>query len=183
MAETWKEFVQKISIEVDPNDIEKTLKQLQEQVKKLANDGRHTKVRIKYKGVQVVPDIPLAVFVAAELASALYLGPLRLFLVNLGVKSFLEIELIHDVATKVAEGLALYSEGDLDAAEKCFRSALELQDHDPYANYHLGILLRVQGRKKEARFHLRIAADTPEFEFAQKAQDIVDKMDGVVRSI
>lgn len=183
MPPVWKTIVEQISIEVDPNDLEKTFKKLQDQAKRLAQDGMQSKVRIKYKGNQICPDIPLGVFVAAEFASVMYLGPLRSFIVNLGVKAFIEIEIIHEIKEKLQAGQDAFADGDIEKAEKIYRQLLEQVPQDPYVNYYLGIVLRAQGKKTEARLHLLNAATTESFEFAQKAQEIVDKMDGIVKNI
>ena len=183
MSKGWKEFVDNIRVEIDPKEVDKSLKNIQEQVKKVAQDGRYTKVRIKYGGKQLGPDIPLSVFLAAEAVAFWYTGLIRALIVNLGMRSFVDVEFVHQGTEKVAEGRELYVDGEIEAAEKCYREALEIREDDPYAHYHLGVLLRVSGRKKEAVKHLEISAQTEQFEHAQKAQDILDRMSNTIRTI
>jgi tetratricopeptide (TPR) repeat protein len=179
----WKDFVDSIRVEIDPTEMDESVKRIQEQVKKVAQDGRYTKVRIKYNGKQLGPDIPLGVFLAAEAATLWYAGLIRALVMNLGMRSVIDVEFVHQGTEKVAEGRELYADGEMESAEKCYLEALEIREDDPYAHYHLGVLLRVTGRKKEAIKHLEISAATEGFEYAQKAQDILDRMTNTIRTI
>ena len=162
--------------EVDPQKIEESVKGIGETARQLALDSTHTKVRIKYKGKQLGSDFPLGVFVAAEAATFCYGGVFRALLMNLGMKALLDVEFVHHTDEKVDEGRALYAEGEVDAAEKCYRDALAIRADDPAANYHLGVLLRVTGRRNEAIERLERAAADPKFIHADKAQNALDKM-------
>ena len=162
--------------ELDPEKIEESVKSIGDRARQLALDSTHTKVRIKYKGKQLGSDFPLAVFIAAEAATFWYGGIIRALLMNLGMKTLLEVEFIHHTDEKVDEGRALYEEGEIDAAEKCYREALEIRSDDAAANYHLGVLLRVTGRRNEAIERLERAASDPKFRYSEKAQKAVDKM-------
>ena len=183
MSNGWKNFIDSIRVEVDPNEVDKSLKNIQDQVKKMAQDGRYTKVRVKYNEKQLGPDIPLGIFLAAEAVAFWYTGLIRALVVNLGVRSFVDIEFVHQGTEKVAEGRELYVDGEIEAAEKCYREALSIRPDDPHAHYHLGVLLRVTGRKQEAITHLQTAAQTENFEHAQKAQEILDRMSNTIRTI
>ena len=123
-----------------------------------------------------MPDLPLGVFLAAEAATFWYGGLLRALAVNLGMRAIIEVELIHNADEKVQEGCALYQQGEVEDAEACFREALSMRSDDPSANYHLGVLLRVIGRRDEAIEHLQIAAAAEGYENAEKAQEALDKM-------
>jgi len=162
--------------EVDPEKIEESVRGIGEKARQLALDSTHTKVRIKYRGKQLGTDLPLGVFVAAEAATFWYGGLFRAILMNLGMKALLEVEFIHHTDEKVDEGRSLYEEGEVDAAEKCYREALSIRSDDPSANYHLGVLLRVTGRRNEAIERLEIAASDESFIYADKAQKALDKM-------
>ena len=183
MANSWKDFVENIRVEIDPKEIDKSFKNIQDQVKKVAADGRYTKVRVKYSGKQLGPDIPLGIFLAAEAATFWYAGLIRALVVNFGARSFIDIEFVHEGTEKVSEGRDLYADGEIEAAEQCYKEALKIRPDDPYAHYHLGVLLRVSGRKDEAIVHLSKAAHADNFEHAQKAQDILDRMSNNIRSI
>src|SRR5690348_996016 len=49
-----------LPFEVDPKKLEESLNALKDQVVKLAKKGRYTKVRFKWRGKQLLPDLPLA---------------------------------------------------------------------------------------------------------------------------
>ena len=163
-------------LEVDPEQVDEAVRNLTEQVKRLVDQGRYTKVRILWKGKPLMRDIPLGVFVATEAVTFWYAGLLRALVVNLGARTVLEIKFIHDAEEKVAEGIALYMDGEVEAAEKLYREALRMKADDSAALYNLGILLRVTGRRAEALSCLEKAAADLEFPDHEKAAEAVEKM-------
>jgi len=149
-------------VQIDPEDIEATLRQIRDRVRETFKAGRYTRVRLSYKGKRVAPDIPLAAFLASESMAFWLVNPLAALLVNLGAKAILDVEFIHEADELVQEGLALYLDGELELAEKKYREALSRRPDDPAALYNLGTLLRVTGRRDEAMSTLRRAAMGPE---------------------
>ena len=83
----FKKFIDKIQIELDPEEVEGTIRNLQSKAKQLANEGMYTKVRIKFRDRVIVPEIPLGVFIATEAATFWYAGLVRALAVNLGKTS------------------------------------------------------------------------------------------------
>ena len=55
-------------IDIDPDKIDESVKALQERLKRMVDQGRYTKVRLKYKGKALMPDIPFGIFMATEAA-------------------------------------------------------------------------------------------------------------------
>lgn len=149
-------------VEVDPERVEETLRELRRRVAETFQASRHTRVRLSYRGRRLGPDIPLAVFVAGEGAAFWFLSPLPALLVNLGAKAVLDVEFIHDADELVQEGLQAYLDGEVELAEQKYREALRKRPDDPSALYNLGTLLRVSGRLDEAVSLLRRAAMGPE---------------------
>ena len=146
--------------------------------------GRYTKVRLSYRGKAIGPDIPLAVFLAGEGVAFWLLSPIAALLVNLGAKVILDVEFVHEADELVQEGLALYLDGEIEAAERKYREALDKRSDDPAALYNLGTLLRVSGRKEEALSVLRRAAMGPEgHPDVQRAAEAVEKHSSSGRSL
>ena len=172
----WKSWVRSLNIEVDPDQMEESFEELKKQAKKVAAEGIYTKVRLKYQGKQIGPDLPLSVFVAAEIFTGVYGGILRMIIINLGVRSVLEVEFIHAASEILEKGKQFYAEGELDLAEAEYRKALEMREGDPYAHFHLGVLLRVSGDKQEALKHFMVVAALEDFEFAEKAKNAIIKL-------
>ncbi len=162
-------------IEVDPDAIDEAVRSLAARVRELVDQGRYTKVRISYKGRPLMPDIPLGAFLATEAVTFWYAGLLRALVVNLGVRTFIEVELVHDAAQKVREGRELYMAGEADAAEERYREALRMKPGDPEALYHLGVLLRMTGRRKEALACFEQVAAS-KHELAERAAEALDAM-------
>jgi hypothetical protein len=55
-----------LPIDVQPGWVEESLKKVTETLRHWANTGRYTKVRFKFRGKPLLPDLPLAAVVAAE---------------------------------------------------------------------------------------------------------------------
>ena len=90
-------------LEVDPERVDEAVRALSQRVRRLVDQGRYTKVRIKYKGRPLMPDIPMGVFVATEAVTFWYVGILKALVVNLGVRTFIDVEFVHDAHQKAAE--------------------------------------------------------------------------------
>jgi tetratricopeptide (TPR) repeat protein len=153
---------QRFRVQLDPERIEEALRDLGERIQEQVTASRYTKVRLSYRGKPVLPDIPLAVFLAGEGVAFWLAGPLPALLANLGAKVVLDVEMIHEADELVQQGLQLYLDGEIEQAERKYREALAKRPDDPAALYNLGTLLRVRGRKDEALTHLRRAAMGPE---------------------
>lgn len=149
-------------LEIDPDKVEDAIRSVRARIEDSVVAGRYTKVRLSYRGKALGPDIPLAVFLAAEGAAFWLLTPLAALLANLGAKAILDVEFIHEADELVQEGLAAYLDGELEQAESKYREALDRRAEDPAALYNLGTLLRVTDRTEEAIRVLRQAAMGPE---------------------
>src|SRR5581483_12427622 len=93
-----------LPFEVDPKKLEESLNGLKDQVVKLAKRGRYTKVRFKFRGKQLLPDIPLAAVAAGEALTFYWGGLIRALLVNFAGQALLKVELVNDSEKKVATG-------------------------------------------------------------------------------
>ncbi|MBM75247.1 MAG: hypothetical protein CMK59_07585 [Proteobacteria bacterium] len=175
MADNFQSWISSFKVEIDPDEIESSIQTLQRKAKEMAADGRYTKVRVKFRGKQIVPEMPLAVFVAAEAATFWYAGLMRSLAFNLGARSLLEIEFVHMADEKIAAGVELFEEGEVDEAEECYREALEMAPHHPEANYRLAVLLRITARRDDAIKHFEKVAKG-DSEWSQKAQQALDRM-------
>lgn len=164
-------------IEIDPERIDESVRAFGERMRQLVEQGRHYKVRLKYKGRTIAPDIPLPYFAAAEIAGFWYVGLLQVLVVNLGVKAFLEVEFVHEADELVAEGQKLYGEGEVEAAEAIYREALRIKPGDTSALYHLGVLLRVTGRKDDAVACFKKAAAAAEHPDGARAQEALGRLE------
>ncbi|MFM2248296.1 MAG: hypothetical protein RL071_4371 [Pseudomonadota bacterium] len=147
----------RLRVPLDPAGLEATLRGLPERLRGLMDEGRYSKVRVRFRGKQLLPDLPLSAVLAGEVLAGLAL-PLGALLVNLGAGAFLDIELLHEGDELVALAQAKLADGDADEAEALLRAALRLRPTDEAAHFHLGVLLRISGRKAEAIVHLERAA-------------------------
>ena len=164
----------RLRVPLDPAELEATLRGLPERLRRLVDDGRYSKVRVKFRGKQLLPDLPLGGVLAGELLAGLAL-PIGALLVNIGAGAFLDIELLHEADGMVAAGQAKLAEGEVEEAEALYRGALKLRPDDANALFHLGVLLRVSGRRDEAAAHFeRVVAIGGEN--AARAAEALDKL-------
>jgi tetratricopeptide (TPR) repeat protein len=164
-------------VEVEPSRVEETLARLREDLLHWAKKGRYTKVRFKFRGKQLLPDLPLAAVLAAEGLTFYWGGLLRALLVNFAGNALLKVELVNDSEKKVALGKEQLLLGELDRALALFREAVDMQRDNPAAFLNLGIALKLKGDRPAARDALeRTRALDPHGPFGSEAERILATM-------
>lgn len=148
-----------LPFEIDPQKIEASLNKLKGQVVTLAKKGRYTKVRFKFRGKPLLPDIPLAAVVAVEGATFYWAGLLRALVFTLAGRTIIDVELVNDSEKRLAKGKEALLSGDLDAALAAFREAQDMDDENPAVHLNLGIALKLKGDHPAARTALERARD------------------------
>jgi tetratricopeptide (TPR) repeat protein len=148
-----------LPFEIDPQKIEASLNKLKEQVVTLARKGRYTKVRFKFRGKQLLPDIPLAAVVAVEGATFYWAGVLRALVFTLAGRTLIDVELVNDSEKELARGKEALLSGDLDDALAAFERAREMDGESPAVHLSLGIALKLKGDHPRARAALERARD------------------------
>jgi tetratricopeptide (TPR) repeat protein len=123
----------------------------------LAKKGRYTKVRFKFRGKQLLPDIPLAAVVAVEGATFYWAGLLRVLVFTLAGRAVIDVELVNDSEKKLAKGKEALLSGDLDEALTLFREAADMDGENPAVHLNLGIALKLKGEHPAARVALEKA--------------------------
>ncbi len=163
-----------MGVELVPGQIEESLKKLGSELKHWANKGRYTKVRFKFRGKQLLPDLPLAAVVAAEGLSFYWAGILRLLVVNVAGGALLQVELVNDSEKRVQEGKEALLSGDLDAALALFRQAAQMDRDSASAQLNIGVALKLQGDRQGARAALSRALEiAKEGPLAQEAEKLL----------
>jgi tetratricopeptide (TPR) repeat protein len=143
--------VERLPFTIDRTDLQRSVKNLASDLAELAKKGRYTKVRIKLGSRQVLPEMPVAVALAAGGLSAVLIGPLEVLLGTMVGQALLTVELVSDAASYVTRGRELILAGELDAALDQFRIALAVnRDHAP-AHLNLGVALKLKGDRDGAR--------------------------------
>ncbi len=135
-----------------PGGLEESLKKLGAQLGKWAKKGRYSRVRVKFRGRQLLPDLPLAAVVAAE-GLSLTFPPARVpaLLAHLAGGALLEVELVNDSEKRVQEGREALLSGDLDRALTLFREAVDMHEESASAHLNLGVALKLSGDHRGAR--------------------------------
>jgi tetratricopeptide (TPR) repeat protein len=167
------------TVDVEPGRIEEMLHKLRAEFGALANKGRYTRVRFKFRGKQLLPDLPLAAVIAAEGLTFYWTGILRTLLVNVAGKSVLSVELVNDSGRFVQVGKDELLAGEVDRAIEAFRKALRMERDNPRAHLHLGAALRLKGSLAEAKEALeRARALDPRGEVGREAEELLRRMNG-----
>ncbi|MBL8917882.1 MAG: tetratricopeptide repeat protein [Myxococcaceae bacterium] len=143
-----------LPFEIDPKKVEDSLKKVREQLVQFAKKGRYTKVRFKFRGKQLLPDLPLAAVVAVEGATFYWTGLLRLLVFNLAGRAVIDVELVNDSEKRITAGKEALLSGDLDEALKAFREALDMDPENPVVHLNLGVAYKLKGQKDVARLAL-----------------------------
>src|SRR5215470_9855461 len=146
-----------LPIDVQPGRIDEALRKVTDTLRQWANAGRYTKVRFKFRGKPLLPDLPLAAVVAAEGLTFYWTGILRALLVNVAGRSVLDVELVNDSEGHVQKGKEELLSGEVDRAIAEFRIALAKQHDNPRAHLNLGIAFKLKGDRAAARAALEKA--------------------------
>jgi tetratricopeptide (TPR) repeat protein len=139
-----------LPFEIDPKRVEESLKKLQGEMVHWANKGRYTKVRFKFRGKQLLPDLPLAAVVAAEGLTFYWGGILRALIANVVGKSVFQVEFVNDADKRVQEGKEALLSGDVDQALAHFREALSMDRDNASAHLNVGVALKLKGDREGA---------------------------------
>src|SRR5262245_38822678 len=168
-----------LPIEVQPGAVDEALRKVTETLRQWANAGRYTKVRFKFRGKPLLPDLPLAAVVAAEGLTFYWTGILRALLVNVAGRSVLDVELVNDSENHVQKGKEELLSGEVDRAIAEFRIALAKQHDNPRAHLNLGIALKLKGDRAGARAALEKARGIdPDGPVAKEAERLLQGLGG-----
>jgi tetratricopeptide (TPR) repeat protein len=139
-----------LPFEIDPKRVEEGLKKLQGELVHWANKGRYTKVRFKFRGKQLLPDLPIAALVAAEGLSFYWGGILRVMIANMVGKTVFQVEFVNDADKRVQAGKEALLSGDMDQALTLFREALTMDRDNASAHLNIGVVLKLKGDREGA---------------------------------
>ena len=166
-----------LPIDIDPKRIEEALGKITSEVKHWANKGRYTKVRLKFRGKPLLPDLPLAAFLAAEGLTFYWGGILRALVVNFAGKSVLSVELISDADKKVQQGKEALLSADVDEAIEKFREAIAMDRDSAAAQLNLGIAFKLKGELAAAKSAFQKARELdPEGPVGEEATRLLEKL-------
>jgi len=146
-----------LPFEIDPKKVEASLNKLRDQLVGWAKKGRYTKVRFKFRGKQLLPDIPLAAVLAVEGATFYWTGLLRALVFNLAGRTLIDVELVNDSEKQLAKGKEALLSGDLDEALAAFQAAFDMDHDNPVVHLNLGIAYKLKGDVPQARSALERA--------------------------
>lgn len=136
--------VKKVTLEINTNRIEESISQAVEQIQYWYNQGLIRKIRLKYKGKAILPDIPLSYFLLAQAATFFLAGIVRAIAISIGTKVFFEVEMINDADERFKRAKELYLDGELEDATRLFLEVLELDPKHAEACLYLGIISKIR---------------------------------------
>jgi tetratricopeptide (TPR) repeat protein len=146
-----------LPFEIDPKNIESSLEKMKAQLVQWAKKGRYTKVRFKFRGKQLLPDIPLAAVAAVEGATFYWAGILRVLVFNLAGRAVIDVELVNESEKMLAQGKEALLRGDAENAFVLFEKARDMDDENPQVYLNLGIALKLLRKIPQARENLEMA--------------------------
>ena len=154
------------------------LTQVGTSARRLVDQGRHRKVRITRNGKAILPDIPLAAFAAAEVASFAGAGFARALAGNIVGRFLFDVEIVNEADKYFNVGSERFLEGDFERAEQAYLKAARIDDTHAAAYLQLGILYRMRGDNEQARAVLERAMRLDDAgEVGRKAGDVLRALD------
>jgi tetratricopeptide (TPR) repeat protein len=173
-----------LPFEVDPKKLEESLNTLKDQVVKLAKKGRYTKVRFKFRGRPLLPDLPLAAVAAFEGLTFYWAGLLRLLVFNLAGRTVLEVELVNDSEKRIQKGKEQLLSGELDAALDEFNKALDMDPDNPHAHLNIGVAHKLKGDRELATKSLERARELdPKGPAGAEADRLLTGLKGIIKPV
>lgn len=142
--------IKKVTLEINTNRIEESISQAVEKIQYWYRQGMIHKIRLKYKGKAILPDIPLSYFLLVQAATFFLTGIVRALAISIGTKVFFEIEMINDAEERFTRGRNLYLEGDLEEAATLFQEVLDLDPQYAEAYLYLGIINKIKKDNESA---------------------------------
>ncbi|HSE40134.1 MAG TPA: hypothetical protein VLH08_05160 [Acidobacteriota bacterium] len=143
----------KIKLEINTERIEESIRQAVDKVQYWYSQGMIHKVRLKYRGKAILPDIPLSYFMLVQVATFFLTGVVRALAISLGTRIFFEVELINDAEQLFNKAKQIYLDGELDDAEMLFEDVLKLDKHYAEAHLYLGIINKIRQNREKASRH------------------------------
>lgn len=148
--------VKKVRFEINSDRIEENVRQVVKRVHYWYRQGIIRKVRLKYKGKAILPDIPLSYFMLVQAASFFLAGIVRALAINVGARVFFEIEIVNDAEQQLKRAKDLYLDGELDEAIEALEEVVLLDEDCAEAYLYLGIIHKIKKEYEAAsRFFLR----------------------------
>lgn len=166
------------SFEFDASSLEASFAALRDQLVVLAKKGRYTKVRFKFRGKPLLPDIPLAAVVAVEGLTFYWAGLLRVLVFHLAGGAVLDVELVNDSARELARGKEALLAGEAEEALAAFHVALDMDPDNPEVHLNVGVASKLLGQLDEARAAFeRCLALAPQGPHAAEAERALRKLE------
>lgn len=145
--------IRKVKLEINTDRIEESIRQAVDKVQYWYSQGMINKVRLKYRGKAILPDIPLSYFMLVQVATFFLTGVVRALAINLGTRVFFEVEMINDAEELFKRAKQLYLDGELEEAEEMFEQVLKLDKNYAEAHLYLGIISKVRRENEKASRH------------------------------
>lgn len=169
--------LKKIRLEVNTERIEESISQAVERLQYWYKQGIIRKVRLKFKGKAVLPDIPLSYFMVVQVATFFLSGVVRALAINLGARIFFEVEMVNDAEELVKRARELYLNGELEEAAQLLEDALDLDKNYAEAYLYLGIIHKIKKDETSAsRFFLQAQKLDPSGKAGMEASKNLKKL-------
>jgi tetratricopeptide (TPR) repeat protein len=148
--------VKKVRFEIKADRIEDSVRQMVKRIQYWYRQGIIRKVRLKFKGKAILPDIPLSYFMLVQAASFFLAGIVRALAINVGARIFFEVEIVNDAEQQLKRAKELYLDGELDEAIENLEEVILLDEDCAEAYLYLGIIHKVKKDFETAsRYFLR----------------------------
>ncbi|KPA16324.1 protein containing Heat shock protein DnaJ [Candidatus Magnetomorum sp. HK-1] len=136
-------------------------KNLKKLIKEIINQGHLTSIIIRYKGKKLFKlSFPIA---AGITVLGIIKAPISFILLQIGLKSFFEIEVTNQVVTMYNEAMSMHESGNFLEAEHLYKKILKKSEYFIPAYMNLGMLYRQRGNNIEAINNFKKVLDMAPF--------------------
>lgn len=149
--------VRKVNLEINTDKIEESIRQVVEKVQYWYRQGMIRKIRLKYKGEAILPDIPLSYFMLVQVATFFLAGVVRALAIGVGTRIFFEVEMVNDAQELFKKARDLYLDGDLDEAVALLQDVISLDKKHAEAYLYLGIIHKIRKEAGAAARYFQLA--------------------------
>jgi tetratricopeptide (TPR) repeat protein len=165
------------SMESYINEYNVSADQALKMLKDLVRQTNLVKVRLKYNGRKVI-EVPLGPAALAT-AAGFILSPIGMLLVNVGINSMFQMELVNPISDMYEKAAAAHQEGKLAEAEEAYRKTIDMSEFFVPAYINLGMLYRQLGENRKATEAFRKALEIAPFgDIGAVARENLDALRG-----
>lgn len=170
-------FIERMVVDLQ-DGIDEVWQALQPRTAELLRKGKHTQVRLSFRGREFAR-LSLLAFLAAEAVAILRISLPAMLMFNVAGKIFLTVDFVDEVSEWGEKGKKHLDSGDLEEALSCFDTALDLDSHRAEIHLLRAKALQQKGDQSAAREALAKAVELDaEGKIGEEGRALLSSLEG-----